>query len=631
MRRFSFLLLLLPFLLLSCRKETEAPEEASGKTVTYSLTGTLSERTRAFVSDDGVFSWCEDDEIAALDANSGELCIFTCVSVNSSGKAIFSYTGEEGRSFTKAWYPASMAKKSGGDVVISLPSSWKAAEVSQAKSFPMASAISGGSMSFRHLGGLLKITVKDVPKNASSVVLSSNVGISGDFPIAEMGLEDGMISAYGENVIIESGSVPVKSVQEIVPGGTESSVSIGELNLSAKGDVTAYIPLPCGSYKFKIALNVDSDTVFERETVSSKEIGRAHFVKMSALSVWPSTKLKAKYGSQTVDFVPSDLWGWYVAPALPAGQDIVIDDSGTEYGTRFATKKQAGYFCECLTGNKSGAFQLKAASDLYIFEDRTKFFPLAAGASGDGVVLPSEYEVAHYGLRGNFSGGSTFDTNAGVFERTDDRPLNDSSWGWYVVRNVLCSGTPISFKLYATPYSAGDGVLECTTATTQNVGVGRSLARPSGGESYSVKYQVIPGMSYDIYLKEDLTQVFVCEAGSRSSSLDEDYFTSLTSYGLYNYKGSSYVCASGTDQTWVALSGTVSTFTLAKGYTFDQIQMAGLPQNPSLEEAVSVDVNVTPSIGSAKSSTVTAAVKKIDGSKVWLLSGDGTGMIVNVQ
>ena len=46
---------------------------------------------------------------------------------------------------------------------------------------------------------------------------------------------------------------------------------------------------------------------------------------------------------------------------------------------------------------------------------------------------------------------------------------------------------------------------------------------------------------------------------------------------------------------------------------------------------MTVDVQVLPTIGSSKSSSVTATVIKKEDNKVWLLSDDGTGMIVNVQ
>ena len=638
MKKYSLLIAFALLLPLSCQRETDSPEENNvpKKKVTYMLTGILSERTKAFIADDGKFSWTVEDQVKVLEANSGELFTFTCTKIDEQGNGVFTFEGEEGAdySFTKAWYPASMASlDEDGEAVITLPGTWTAAEASESKNFPMAAVVSENQMNFFHLGGLLKLTINEVPKNATSIILSSDVAVNGDFSIEEIGLNDGMINVTGENVIVENDEIPVKSIQEIVPGETPSSVTVTDLNLESKGTITAYIPLPCGSYNYQIALKVDDESVFEKGTTAAKEIGRAHLIRMKAFSPWPATSLKAQYGSTSVNFVPSDLWGWYVAPGLPADQNILIDDSGTKYGTRFATRKHTGYFCQCFTGGTSGAFPLEQESDLYISVDKKKIFPLAAGSTGADVKLPEEYEVAHYGLRGDFAGTIGNYTNAGTFSKTDDSPVDGGNWKWYVVRNVSCTGTPIAFKLYGTPFKAVDGVLETSTETPQIVGVGRSLSWPGSGTS-AVKYNVTPGMSYDVYLKEDLTQVIVCEAGSFNSSFDEQYLTGLTHYGLYNYNGSSYVCTPGIDQTWAVTGASSTTFFLAKGFTFDQVQFSGLPQKdttPSVSQSVEVSICVTPSIGSDSNSTVTAEIVKIEGNKLWLLSEDGTGIIADYK
>ncbi len=609
------------FLLFSCVSEKENPRpQAQGKI--YTLTASIGEKTRAFIDGEGDFSWESGDEIKVLDSRSGELLTFVC----EDGDGVFSFTGEPGReyTFTKAWYPASMV--SSADVV-TFPASWDYADVSEPHNFPMAATVEEGHMSFYHLGGILKLTVNEVPADASALILSSpDVSLSGNLSVTALGLDDGRVDAVGEDVVVEDGTIPVvKSVDEITApsSGDGTTVSVG-LSLSSKQQVVVYVPLPCGSYRYKITLKAGEETLLERQTGSPKNIGRAVMTRMGALTVpWPETSLKAKYGSTEVSFEPSDLWGWYVARGLPAATDIVIDDSGTLYGTRFATKKHAGYFSECISGSEV-AFPLKEASDLYISEDKTKIFPRAAGAPA---VIPTEYEVAHYGLRGDFAGGITSYVSAGEFVRTDDTPASSGGWKWYVVRNVACTGTPIAFKPYATAYVAADGVLETGTSTPQVVGSGRTMARPVSGSTYSVRYNVTPGMSYDIYLREDLRYMTVCEAGTYNSSFDESYLVGLTNYGLYNYGGTSYICSPGIDQTWMSSTA----FVIAKGFTFDQIEFTGLPGTPALGDTVDVGLTITPSVGSGSSSVVRADVVRIDGNKLWLLSEDGTGIIADYR
>ena len=616
MKKYSIVFLCF-VLLVACAKgiEQEAPVDAVGECVTYTLTGVLSDNTKALISSEGEFSWEKGDKVAVLDSASGDICEF----VSEDGDGVFSFTGDPGRIFTKAWYPASMVKE---EDVISYPDSWDYADLSEAHYFPMAASVAGGVMSFYHLGGLLKLTVNNVPKNATTLTLSSeDVSLSGDYGITTLGLDDGRVDATGENVVKEEGEIPVKSVQEIGAVSGKGNVSIN-LDLSSKQQVVVYVPLPCGNYGYNITLKAGDEDILQRATTSAKSIDRAVLVRMGALTVsWPATTLKATYGKNEVAFEASDLWGWYVAKNIPKDQNVGISDSDNSYGSDVATKKHAGYLSRCTVSGS--AFPLKVNSDLYISADKSILFPLAAGSSGISIIVPEEYEVAHYGLRGDFGEGTY--TSKGIFEKTDDVP--EGSGQWYVVRNVTCTASPIEFKLYNTAYSAADGLLVTATSTPQNAGVSRSLVY---GDNPGVKYNVTVGMAYDVYLREDLTKVYVCEAGSKTSSMDKSVFETMTSFGLYQYDGSSFICAKGIDQTWTTISSTV-TFVLVDGITFDQVEISGIPPTPSVDDVVTVDVRVLPTIGGTKYSSVTSTVIKKEENKVWLLSEDGTGMIVNVQ
>ena len=613
-------------ILFACAKEKEleqpqsqdGPVETEKESITYTLKGVLSENTKALISDEGEFSWESGDKVAVLDSKTGDICEFT----SDQDKGTFTFTGEPGReyTFTKAWYPASMVK---AEDVISYPATWDYPELSKAHYFPMAASVTGDVMNFYHLGGLLRLTINDVPKNATALTLSSDdVSLSGDYGITSLGLDDGRVDATGENVVKEDGEISVKSVPEVGAVTGDGAVTIN-LDLPSRQQVVVYVPLPCGSYRYKISLQAGEETILQRATSAAKDIDRAVLIRMSALTVsWPATTLKAMYNSMEVSFEGSDIWGWYVAKNLPKDQSITLSDSGTPYGTGFATKKLSGYLFQCKS--EGSAFPLKENSDLYLSVDKSAMFPLPAGSSGQDIVVPDNYEVAHYGLRGDFGEGEY--TSKGIFQKTDDVP--EGSGRWYVVRNVTCTSSRIAFKLYSTAYSAADGLLVTSTETPQNAGVSRSLVY---GENPAVKYNVTAGMAYDIYLKEDLTKVYVCESGSKTSSVDETVLAALTNFGLYQYSGSSYVCATGVDQTWTTASSTTATFVLVDGITFNQVVISDLPLAPSVGDEVTVGVQVLPTIGSNRSSSVTATVIKKVENKVWLLSQDGTGMIVNVQ
>ena len=607
-------------MLSACVKETEVSESAVQKSITYTLTASLSDGTKALISDSGQFSWESGDQVAVLDENSGDLCVFTC----SGADGVFMFIGREGRNynFTKAWYPASMVQSADH---ITFPNRWDYDDVSSAHHFPMAATISDGKMPFYHLGGLLKLTVNDVPANATTLSLTSDeVSLSGTFPIQYLGLDEGRVDATGESVVVESGAIPVKSVQEIGASQGGGSVNV-DLNLSEKQTVTVFLPLPCGTYNYKITLSSGDATILEKTTSSAKHIDRAVILKMAALNItWPQTGLQARYGNTTVAFGPSEFWGWFKASGLPVEQNISIfdPDGNVTYGVRHSTKKKSGYYVECLSGDDARPFPLFAASDLYLSADMSRFFPVA---SGSAAALPSEYEAACFSLRGNFGSGSY--ATIGRFKKASDK-AEAEGWGWYVVRNVVCTADPVEFKLYSNAPHAADGLVVTGTTTPQNVGIGRSLIWSENGQS-PIFYHVTPGMSYDFYLREDLKQVIVYESGSQGA-MDEERITGLTHYGLYNYSNASWIYTPGIDQISTEASETL-TFVLIDGVSFDQVQMAGLPLTPSVGDVVNVGVTVTPTLGSSKNSTVPARIVKIEGSKVWLLSDNGTGMIVSMQ
>ena len=112
--------------------------------------------------------------------------------------------------------------------------------------------------------------------------------------------------------------------------------------------------------------------------------------------------------------------------------------------------------------------------------------------------------------------------------------------------------------------------------------------------------------------------------------MDEERILGLSQYGLYYYSNSSWVYNPGRDQFWI--TGTSpATFVMVDGTTFDQVQVENLPANPLVGDQPTVTITVTPTIGSVKSSSIQADVVKVEGDKVWLLTSDGTGMIVSVQ
>ena len=254
----------------------ELVPEVSPKAESFRFRALMGDQTKATMSDSGKGSWEEGDQIAVFDTESGKFCTFT----SEEGDGVFTFTGEPGHSysFTRAIYPASVAKNEG---TLTLKDSYTLDELESATIFPMMAKEFGETITFHHLGALARICFTSLPGNVGSLVISSDeVSLSGDFDIEESSLDNGQTDADGEGFTIVE-DVPVKSdastrmeihakegtgaIQVSIPAGTEAA--------------TLYIPLPVGSFNVSLALK-DGENVLEQYGSSFKDVIRASLLIM---------------------------------------------------------------------------------------------------------------------------------------------------------------------------------------------------------------------------------------------------------------------------------------------------------------------------------------------------------------
>ena len=187
-------------------------------------------KTRSFMNDSGKFSWANGDQISVWNG----LCFvpFTCsggnvfssaVSVNPSGYAIYPFGSHE--------YENEV-------VTVNLPTTYGNTETvyTPNTNAVMLAAVEQGSekLTFRHLGGLMRFNVKNVPAGAKQFKFTTNKVITGDFTVTT----DGVIEAKD--------------------GLTNNSVAIEFKKLEAAQDMTFFIPLPTGEYSgYTVAVSGD--------------------------------------------------------------------------------------------------------------------------------------------------------------------------------------------------------------------------------------------------------------------------------------------------------------------------------------------------------------------------------------
>lgn len=219
--------ILLPALLLAGCSRTDL-ENNSGKRVVFQVT--VESPVRSTVSADGHFAWQEGDRIGVL-SSLGKLVPFDLVDGAGTANATFAYEGdEEFHAGEWAVFPYAYSWSfDGGIVTASLSSAytWKEGRTNS----PMVARIESGSgkqLNFKHIAGLIRCTITDVPEDARYFTFKAdNRRINGDFTVSggAVATEPSDYDSQGEVQIYLYEDVP------------------------RSGPVTFYIPVPVGDYE----------------------------------------------------------------------------------------------------------------------------------------------------------------------------------------------------------------------------------------------------------------------------------------------------------------------------------------------------------------------------------------------
>ncbi|MBR4808739.1 MAG: hypothetical protein IK031_00480, partial [Bacteroidales bacterium] len=261
MKKFPIILALLA-IAAGCAKEPVVTPVEEGELVTYSLTASLPDaQVKATISDAGKFNWSAGDEIAVYNSATGSFVTFR----SAAGDGNFTADAAPGAVFTTAYYPASIAVPSDPDKV-NLPTAYTQAEAVAGKSFPMKATVSGSTLEFDHLAALLKLTINDVPEQATSLVLSSAKALGGTFTVGTDGSgDDAILASDGD------GDVEIT------------------LSNTVRSNISVYVPVPVGTYSYTLSLGNGTVTWLTKSTTSAKTLERGSLHILKALTFVPST------------------------------------------------------------------------------------------------------------------------------------------------------------------------------------------------------------------------------------------------------------------------------------------------------------------------------------------------------
>ena len=236
-----------------------------------SLTATIEQNdlSRTAVSEEGQVTWTETDAIGVFGTASQNIRFTYQSSTDNGNSATFRGDFPEEETMEQAYYPYQEdATLSGNALTLHLPSEYTYTGNSNA---PMLGVKNNdGTFTFKHLTGLLRITINNVPEEADRFVITSSgetdaPDISGQATITDINAEDATLS------ITANGS---KSI----------TYNLGTLT-EETGFRTFFIPLPVGEYpQLSVALYAkDSTDPYFTKTISDITVRRAVMIDMPIL------------------------------------------------------------------------------------------------------------------------------------------------------------------------------------------------------------------------------------------------------------------------------------------------------------------------------------------------------------
>ena len=226
--KFYLMMAVASFFMCNCSQEENFNQSQEGSNT---LIATIEGSSRSAVTDGGVFSWTSGDAISVYNGTD-----FTTYTYDGSGNS-FSTT-ETITPEGVAIYPANEDHVyADGATKVYLSPTYNYGSTNA----PMLADVVGSTLAFKHLGGLMRFVVKEVPDEATSFTFTANSGITGLLDVTVEG-EDRIISAAAAT-------------------DNNKSVTISFEADEISDVMTFYIPLPVGAYEgYTVAIGGKSHT-----------------------------------------------------------------------------------------------------------------------------------------------------------------------------------------------------------------------------------------------------------------------------------------------------------------------------------------------------------------------------------
>ena len=254
--------------------------EPALKMHTITVSAGMGIDTKAGVSDSGTFTWYANDAISVLGTD-GLYYTLSLTAGAGTKNAEFSGSIPEGVSITTvATYPAIVENGASSTIYDSeskvlnftLPAEYTYEE--GYANVPMVATFEAGaeSLSFKHIGALVRIPLNGMPANAKVCVSATNRKVTGEFALAtdKVGLAEGVIST--------------------ITGTTGNTVTVNYPSEVSGQTAEINLPLPVGTYE-SLSVSVkdaaDEEVFSKTWDFSSITFGRANILVLDAEQVGP--------------------------------------------------------------------------------------------------------------------------------------------------------------------------------------------------------------------------------------------------------------------------------------------------------------------------------------------------------
>ncbi len=255
--------------------------------------------TKSSVTDEGVFSWLKGDGIAVYDGST-----FLSYYAQADG-ATATFAGEASTSLQSvAVSPAGLNPSySETTLKVTLPASYKWVE--NQTNAPMISEfddISKG-LTFKYLGGIVKIQLKNVPVNATKFVFTTSKDITGEYVISEQG---------SEKIIASKGNTTENEVTFTFDAGSEAR------------DMDFYIPVPVGEYTFAMGVyQKDGTPILTKTSTKTHSVARKGLLIINPISIGSTTG--GGESSKVTSVIPSSHKGTFYLPSTTDTVDLTVE------------------------------------------------------------------------------------------------------------------------------------------------------------------------------------------------------------------------------------------------------------------------------------------------------------------